>query len=462
MRDGPGRAALVAVLLGVMALELMHLFSGLGWARAGAHLALGAVVLASMPRFGLREVYLLCLSGVLAGLLWVYHPDPGEAARKALDQAVFLMAFVLLISLVQEAAMTSPSVAALGMYLARQPGGRRFAGMFGGTMVMAVIFNIGTISLLAPLVRRAAEEAADDPLTPVRERRQLNAVLRGFAWSVIWSPTAIAPLALMGLIDGIERGRWIVLGLILSLVMLGVGWLEDRIAWRNHTAAALGLPPVPRPALPRTALWRFLGVCAALAGLTGAVMAVSGLGVPASLMLAAPVLLLGWLAAQDRALMGARLGGIVAEGLPASAPMAVTLGCSGFVGIAGAALLPAEQVAAWIGLDELPAWVFLIGCTLAVTALSQFALSPIMMAVFFGAVLGSLPSLPADPTLTALAVSTGWAVSTTFSPFASGAILLSRMTGHPGSELTYGWNTIFAALSVAVLTLAFWLLTGGA
>ena len=103
----------------------------------------------------------------------------------------------------------------------------------------------------------------------------------------------------------------------------------------------------------------------------------------------------------------------------------------------------------------------MLATTLAVLALSQFALSPIMMAVFFGAVLGSLPSLPAGPTLTAVAIAAGWSVSTTFSPFASGVILLTRITGRSGPELTYRWNAVFSGLSVLILALAYLAMTGG-
>ena len=448
------RDALPVALLAVMGLELAWLFTGAAEARAGAHLVMGAVILAALPRLGLREAYLVTLSAGLAVLLWAIDPTPWATARRAMDQAAFLMAFVLLVSLIQEAAVTSTSVERLGTYLARQPGGRRFFAIFVGTMVMAVIFNMSTITLLAPLIHRAAEAAPDDPLTPIRERRQLNAHLRGFAWSVVWSPTAIAPLALMGLIAGIDRPAWIALGLVVSCTMMVIGWAEDRWAHRHRNAAALGLPPVSPAVLPVAALLRFVAVCAALAGLTGAVMAASGHGVPASLMAAAPVLLVAWLVAQ-RAALAARLGEIVRRGLPNSAPMCVTLAGSGFIGIAAAALLPAEQVAAWIGLDALPAWIFMLGTTLTVTVLSQFGLSPIMMAVFLGAVLGSLPSLPATPTQTALAVAAGWAVSTTISPFASGVIILGRVTGHPGTRLTYRWNAAFTGLTILALALAF-------
>lgn len=470
MRDGQDSAGrgvpvLSIALIGVMALELAHLFTGISAARYAAHGAMLLATLAAVPRLGWREAYLLTLSGVLVGLVVAQSKDPGGVIRLALDQAVFLMSFILCLSLVQEAAMTSGSVTRLGLFLSRQPGGRRFVGLYGGTNLMAVVFNLGTVSLLAPLIRRSAEEARDDPLTPVRERRQLAAVLRGFAWSVVWSPTAVAPLALMTLIDGIDRGRWMVIGFGLAVVMMAVGWAEDRLTWRRYTAGARGTAPVVPAPLPQAAVFRFLAVCIAFAGLSGAAMAIGGLGVPPGLMAAAPVVLVVWLIAQaggalgDRVgAMGTRLRGIAEASLPLSAPAAVTLACSGFIGRAGAALIPAEEWAAAIGLDTMPAWLFLFGTTVAVTALSQFALSPIMMAVFFGAVLGALPSLPADPTLTALAIAVGWATSTTFSPFASGVIMLTRVTGHSGPTLTYVWNGVFTALSFGVLFLAFRLL----
>jgi len=78
-----------------------------------------------------------------------------------------------------------------------------------------------------------------------------------------------------------------------------------------------------------------------------------------------------------------------------------------------------------------------------------------------GDALRILPGLPASPTLTALALSAGWALSMTCSPFASVVLLLTRMTGHPGTRLTWVWNGAFTALAVLTLAIALWLLTGG-
>ena len=505
MRDGnqtpAGWSLLVLALLCVMGFEMLHQFQGSDAARWGAHLAMSAVVLTAWPRLGMREFYLLSLSAILALLLWQYAPQPIETARAALDQAVFLMAFLLLISLIQEGALTSRSVEQVGLYLSQQPGGRRYTGLYSGTNFMAVIFNVGTLSLLAPLIRKAEEAGPDNVLTKVRARRQYNAVLRGFAWSVVWSPTAIAPLALLGLIDGIERLRWIALGFLLSVAMLFVGWMEDHWRWRKISAAALGLPPQIPPPFPRQGVWRFLVVCVTFGALTAGILFTTGAAVTASLILAAPMVLIGWLIVQNRsdrqgstsrieqhalscrdhpenAIAEAslqplrptgnvatrvlhRLQEIATSGLPRSATASITLACAGFVGISAATLVPAEDLARIIDLDAFPAWFFMLSTTLAVTLLSQFGLSPIMMSVFFGAVLGSLPSLPADPTLTAVAVATGWAVSTTISPFATGVIFLARVSGHSTTKLTYNWNGPFTMMSIVALAAAYWIITGG-
>jgi hypothetical protein len=309
---------------------------------------------------------------------------------------------------------------------------------------------------------------------------------------VVWSPTAVAPLAVMQLIDGIDRVRWIALGGVLAFVMLLVGFLEDRLCWHRYTTRA-GLAPAVPPSFPGAAFLGFAGICLAFGGLTAAIMALTGQRVPASLMAAAPLLYIGWVAVQQHARLRGRLppdapdsgagaaqgplpgvapdtvigatlaqlGRVIHGSLPLSAPAAVTLACSGYLGSAAAELVPAAALADWVGLDAMPGWVFLLAIAAGVAALAQLALTPIMMAVFFGSLLGALPSLPASPTLTALAISAGWALSMTCSPFASAVLLLTRMTGHSGTRLTWHWNGAFSAFALMTLAVAFWLLTAG-
>lgn len=469
-RVAPRDHWLASALTAVMAFEVLSRATGAEAARFATYGALLAVVLLALPRLGLREAYLLSLSGLLSGLLAWLHPAPLEALALALDQAAFLMAFVLLLGLLHEAAMTSPAIADCGRYLTRQPPGRRFSAIYLGTNVMAVLFNLGVVSLLAPLIRRGIEEATPgDPANPIRERRQLSAMLRGFAWGVVWSPTAVAPLALMSLIPGIERGLWIVMGIGMALVLMLIGWAEDQFTWRHRQRAARASGRwAVTPDFPAGAFARFLVICACLFALTLGSMAVSGESVVFGLMAACPLMLVGWLLAQNgglgrraAGLSLARGGEIFRDKLPLSARVAVTLACSGYVGRAGAALVPAAEWAALLGIDAMPGYLFLTALAVAIALFSQFALSPIMMAVFFGSLLGALPSLPAEPTLTALAISSGWALSMTCSPFATVVLMTARATGHSGARLSWGWNLPFSALAILALLPIFWLLTGG-
>ena len=364
-------------------------------------------------------------------------------------------------------AESSPAVAESGRFITNQPSGRRYFALSNGTAFMAILFNLGVVSLLCPLIRRGVEVAyPGDPLNPVRERRQVIAMLRGFAWCVIWSPTALAPLALMELIPGVDRQLWIGYGLLIYTFMMLAGWVEDRIRYRDLRRRG-GARRDPPP-FPARSLFHFGLVMMWLLGIGLAVMHLSGDGVVFGLMVACPIIMVGWIIMQnggparlDRAAAGRRFAEIICDRISGSASLAVTLACSGFVGRAAAALIPAEQVASALGLEAMPGYVFLSLIPVTIAGLSYLALSPIMMAVFFGSVLGSLPSLPADPTLTALSISCGWAITMTFAPFATVVLLIAKANGYSELKLSLIWNFWYTLFTAIALVPIFWVLTGG-
>ncbi|MEO0993493.1 MAG: hypothetical protein AAFX62_06755 [Pseudomonadota bacterium] len=449
---------------GVMASEVLWLATGVVPFAVGAELGVIAVTALTVSRFGLREVYLITLCAALTVAALQLSPDPAAAIWGALDQAAFLMAFILLIGLIQQAASTSEAMRACGLYLTRQPAGRRFFALFLGTHFMAQLYNLGVVSLLAPLIMRGSEANAADTLQPIREQRQLNAMLRGFAWCVIWSPTAVAPLVLATLLPDAERGPWIAAGLVLAFVAMMIGWAEDRWQWRRVRRSLVSGAPRVAPPFPRSAYAQFGMVCVALLALTVAGMLIFGGSVVFGLMLASPIILVGWVTAQNGGNWhetARRVETIRRDTLPGAAPLAVTLACSGFIGRAAAGLIPAEEWAAATGLATMPGWLFCTGLAVAVAALSQFALSPIMMAVFFGALIADLPVLPVHATWAALAISCGWALSMTISPFATVVLMIEGVTGHRGREMTWEWNWRYSLLCTIALAVAFWLLTGG-
>ncbi len=456
---------LSGLLLFVMFGELVHLALGSDSVGRIVEICVIGVVIASIPRFGLREGYLIALSSALTLAVWWYADDPAAAVWSGLDQAAFLMAFILLVGLIQQAGSTSEDVRACGTYLTRQPAGRRYTAIFGGSHIMANLFNLGTISLLTPLIQRGSEGSKNDPLQPVREKRQLNAMIRGFAWCPVWSPTAVAPVVLAQLLPEAERAPWIAVGLLITLIVFVLGWAEDRWAHRRYRAQIVAGAPRAAPIFPRPEAGRFGFVCLALLSLTLAAMVLFGQSVVFGLMMASPVILVVWVYFQngaDPAPTRARIAGIVRDYLPGAAPLAVTLACSGYIGRIAAVLIPVEDWAAFLGLEQVLGWLFLLALAVGVAVLSQFALSPIMMAVFFGTLIAELPVLPADVTWVALAISCGWALSMTISPFATIILMVQGMTDHTGREITWCWNWRFTLLCIIALAAIFAVLTGGA
>lgn len=465
-RTGPWDRVLIALLLAVMGGELAQLATGYPWLGKAVDIGVIAVALAAARRFGLREIYLLTLCAGLSLVAWRVAPDPAAVIWAALDQAAFLMAFILLVGLIQQAGVTSAAVKACGLYLTRQPAGRRYFALFLGTNSMAQLFNLGAVSLLTPLIQRGGEEAAADGLQPIRQRRQLNAMLRGFAWGVVWSPTAVAPVVLATLLPAAERGPWMAAGLGVAILVMLIGWAEDRWTYRALRRQIVSAAPHRAPPFPKGPALRFLVVCLALLSITVAAMTAFDRSVVFGLMVASPIILTGWLIVQSgglsapaRARAAGRLAEIGAGYLPRSAPLAVTLACSGFVGSAAAALIPTEALAAALGVADAPGWLFLLSLSVGVAALSQFALSPIMMAVFFGTLIADLPALPADMTWAALAISCGWGLSMTISPFATIVLMIQGMTGLTGREMTWRWNWRFTALCVLALAVVYYGLT---
>ena len=459
------RSFLPVAILVVIAAELVERALHWPYAREVAWSAMGLTCLLSLRSLGFREYYLLAFATTIVGLVVKFSSEPLAAIASALDQATFLMVFIFLLGMLHEAASTSPSISACGEYLTRQPAGRRYFALNAGTANLAVLFNVGVLSFLVPLIQQGIERATPgDALNPVRERRQISALLRGFAWAVIWSPTAVAPLAVAELIPGTNRGIWTLYGLILFTIILFAGALEDRVRFRGvRPANKMIVPPFP----VRGAAG-FFTAATCLFGMTAAFVWLTGDTIIFGLLMSCPIMLTGWLAIQygfphpdavPKTL--GRLRTIAAENLPQSASVAITLASSGFIGRAAAELVPAAEIADALMLDAMPDFV-LLGCIpLALSLLSLLALSPIMTAVFFGSLFGALPVLPADPTLIALSISCGWAVSMTFSPFATVVLVIGRVGGIPGRKMTWGWNLAFTAMSAAILFPFFAVLTGG-
>jgi hypothetical protein len=462
-------------ILSLIASELLFLYSGLDGANVLSKTLVVLLPFLAWRALGFREGYLLALCLVLLGLTWFLGKPVAAIATQGLSRSAYLASFILLMALLREGALKSRSVLELGAFLTRQPAKRRFLTLFSGGHFFAVLINLGALSLLAPIIQRGVRSAipADAPLddiAEVRERRQLSAALRGFSWFLVWAPTAITQAIMPTLLSGIDAGRLMLTGLALALFMLGVSWAEDTLRWRGfrkRLQAEGRLPLASATRCPVKAVRNLGFVSLTLFGLTFAFAALGGVSVVTGVMLAAPIIVVIWIFAQQSKIdvhtripaTADRLREIAFESTPGYSREAVFIACAGFIGTLAANLVLAADVATMIGLASQPGWLVLWVLTAAVWIFGQVGLSPITMAVFLGSVVAELPGMPVDMTLAALAIAAGTAVCTTGAPFSSGAVMLARATGHSPATLTWRWNGLYTLLVMAALAVIYPILT---
>ena len=456
-----------AVMLALMALELLDLYVGIPAVSIAAKVLVLSLPVLAWRRLRLREFYLIAICFLLLGLLWSGESDTAETLKQALDRSAYLASFILLMGLLREGAVTSRSVLECGTYVTVQPSRRRFLGVFAGSHFFSVLINLGSLSLLAPIIQRGVRGERDlseplDEIARVRERRQLSAALRGFAWFLVWAPTAVTQAILPTLIPGIDPLRLIAIGAVVTLVMLAVGWIEDTVTWaplRRRLQAEGRMPETGTKPYPTASARNLALVCAGLFSLTILFTLLGKVSIVSGVMLAAPIIVIGWIFAQQRRFAPderttrakERLGTIAFTALPGFIREAVFIGCAGFIGTTAARLVPVADIAAALGIAGIAPWLVMTGLSVLVWSGGQVGLSPITMAVFLGSVVAELQDLPVDPTLAALAIAAGTAICSVGAPFASGTLMLSRASGYSGFELTWKWNSVYTALCVVAL-----------
>ncbi len=465
----PGDKVVTACLLGISAFELLQLHAHLAWAGTVAALLLIAFLLVGQARLGLRERYLLglAIAATLAAFMW--SADPLDLVRKGLAQATYLAAFMLLLALLRDGAVTSGSVLKLGRYLTRRPPGQRYIAIHAGGHALGMILNFGALSLLGPLIQRGVRADADvnPELADWRERRQMSALARGFSWIIAWSPTAVTQALVASVVTGSRPLLMAAIGLFVALGVSIIGWAEDRITGKRARASlashnALPLPDPAPEAFPLQALGRFGLVCAALAAISVAMILFTGAQVVPALMLASPLVTVIWLWFQYRtqknpaSALISRITEIARTSIPSGSPEAVTLSSAGYIGIVAAGLSNAPLLVDMAGLNSWPPVAVYLGVMAIVPLASNLAMPPMLTVTFMGSLYSALPETALNPTLLAASLALGWALNLTASPFGATALILGRITGIPGTTLSWKWNGGFtiAAFSWAALVLA--------
>lgn len=404
----------------------------------------------------IRERILSAVALGLAMLLALSNQGVSNL-NAATDLAAFFAAFIALLTMLKIAAERSRSILAVGQFLTSQPPGRRFFSTAFGGHILGVFLNFGAVSLMAPLIQKGAILDGVRP-DPDLERRQLSALLRGFSWILLWAPTTLSQAVLLTLFTDVDMSVIVPLGLGMAFVMILLGRAYDRFEWRSTPRPQKHDQAKPIP--PWRAMLVVGVVCTGLIAATVTLQITAGYSTALALMCVAPAVTLFWYMLQvrkgdDFGRHLVRFWPLLSTDAPGLTRSAIALGLSGFIGRALADVLPISQAAAHVDFSTIPAWAFLAALPVLITIGGQIALSPIMLVVFLGQVIQSLPTLPADPTHIVFALSAGWALSMFASPNATATLLIAATTRIAPTTLTWQWNLRYAGLCYLVFVMVF-------
>ena len=233
----------------LLALNLIALSAAVLWvntlggnaADAAVRILFCALVLLGLSARSVRETILLIVTILLAAIA-LRRADGWDKVFEALDLAAYFAAFIVLLTVLKIAAERSRSVLVVGRYLIGQPTGRRFFTTAFGGHVLGVFLNFGAVSLMAPLIQSATKHP--DGTTDINlERRQMSALLRGFAWILLWAPTTLSQAVLLTLFTEIDLGKIFALGIATSILMIAIGYIYDRYEWRALPTSQDITPP---------------------------------------------------------------------------------------------------------------------------------------------------------------------------------------------------------------------------
>jgi hypothetical protein len=444
---------------------LLDAFVGVANAGTVAGLAILAYLLIEFPRQRrYAQVVFLGLVGLgLAGAVTAAHPWLLFLAgwRRGASYAAFFLALTAL----RDAAETSRLVRRCGAHLVAQPPGLRYAALTGGGYVFGVILSYGAIDLLGAMVARAdplTSAAGSEAAWRLRARRMLMAIYRGFAVMNCWSPLNIMTAVVSTAVPAAPMRLLLPFAFVVSLGLLAVGWLEDRLhaSWRR-------LPGGGRPGTEER--WAIhlgvIGLVALVMLLSEAVSGLAGVSLVAAVTVVVPLVGLGWILIQVRPLarrgstelaarrvvatLGRRFGRFVAR-IPTFRGEAMVLAASGFMGASLGGALPTYGFARAIGV--LPAAIVPLLVPVLLVATGQLGLNPVGVVALIGAALPDPMALGVPPAVLAFACMLGWGVGVGVTPMSAGAMTTARWAEASPWTVSTVWNGPFTAAA----TVASW------
>lgn len=454
----PSRYFALAGFLPTLVVLLMVAFEYTGqfaFAVAASVLAVIAVMIFS---FGVRASRVAFVVIAIALVLWaaLTHADWLAAIAIAAQRGAIVMALFTALAAIRNAAMSAPEIVECGRFLARQRPGLRYTALTIGGHLFALILLYGSISLLGTLATESARHELDMEIRNQRTRRMMVAIQRGFSSTLCWSPLGFSMIISVSVVPGASWSAAALPGIVSALMMLVIGWFLDAL-YKTR-----GTPQVrPHEAERWLVQLRPLLILLLLVMVGVALLhASAGIEVIGAVMSLVPIIAILWIAAQvppdgvtRRVNVGRRTMQFITRELPSYRGEIVLLFMAGFIGSLGAFLLVPLMQAQGLDLTTFPPWVIVAAMVWIIPVTGQIGMNPILAVSLLVPILPSPEIMGIPPTALVVAITAGWALSGTSSPFTASVLLAASLGGVSPLRAGLGWNGVYILVAGAALTL---------
>lgn len=453
----PDGARIGLLLTGVLLTAIANEYAQAAWLGAASSLLAAATVAVAVVR-GDRSQRIFALIG-LGLVAWSAAALPGwrAATATALGRGGLVIALFTALTCLRGAAMRSPGIIACGRFLARQPPGRRYVALSIGGHLFGLVLMYGAIALLGSLAAESTRGDPDPRLGAQRTRRMMVAIQRGLASTLCWSPLGFSMIITLAVVPGARWSEAVAWCLISAALLLVGGWALDT-AFKPR----LKVPPAVRP--PETERWLtalrpLLVLLAVVMAGVAALWKLTGVEIIGAVMTVVPLAAILWVALQPPAAGDSRLRSsgrhvawFVGQELPAYRGQVVLLFMAGFIGSLGAALLVPMARAQGFDLSAVSPMLLLAAMVWVIPLTGQIGMNPILAVSLLVPLLPAPEAMGLSPVPLVVAITGGWALSATTSPFTASVLLAASIGGVSPQRAGIGWNGVYTLVMGSVMT----------
>jgi hypothetical protein len=389
------------------------------------------------PHFGRFTWTHLTIGASFAVATFLIVPDPGPVFGQGLGRALFVAVLFAALGTLREAAHTSAAILKTGRMLVLQQPGRRYFAIAGGGTLFGAILNFGVIPLIGGMITDSNSLAAaggDTAVREDREKRMMLALLRGFSVVMLWCPLTLAFAIATATVSGSDWRIMFAVGLVASALVIGSGWVVDRIFLSRPAPQSEAVPFEWTRLLPLVGLLVAVSLLAVLVEETTAGQLIHGV------ILVVPLMAVAWLIRDGGLSSMTRLSRYIVQQVPAQRGEIAVLANAAFVGTMVAALVPQGAVDMLLGQNMVPAFMIAPTALIIVIALGLLGANSLITVTALASIVASPDRFGVDPSVFAAALVMGWGLNVGSSPAAAATMIVGRLTGQGSFTIGCRWN----------------------